>query len=119
MNPADVSDQDPFESWLTDMNDAMERLKVLEPPALAARMDLSAESLPLIEQWVLQTYEATADMQAASQAQRVDAVARYVGDCSAGVWADAGLSSARTARTPTTGCPSCATWPASVPPSVR
>jgi hypothetical protein len=72
--------RDEFESWLVDMDDALERFVDGLPREVSQRLDYTPSSLDALEGWILDRYESTDQMLAASQAATVDGLARYVGE---------------------------------------
>jgi hypothetical protein len=72
--------RDDFESWLVDMDDALERFIDALPQEVAQRLDYTPGSLDALEKWILDRYESTQQMLAASQATTVDGLARYIGE---------------------------------------
>jgi hypothetical protein len=77
MNQATRED---FESWLVDMDDALERFLDALPGEVSARLDYSPASLDVLEKWILDRYESTNQMLPASEATTVDGLARYIGE---------------------------------------
>jgi len=71
--------RDDFESWLVDMDDALERF-VDALPQEAQRLDFTPGSLDTLEKWILDRYESTDKMLAASEATTIDGLARYIGE---------------------------------------
>ena len=69
-----------FESWLVDMDDALERFVDALPQELAQRLDYTPGSLDALEKWILDRYASTDQMLASSQATTVDGLARYIGE---------------------------------------
>ncbi len=72
--------RDDFDSWLVDMDDALERFVDGLPEEVAQRLDYTPGSLDALEKWILDKYESTDQMLAASQATTVDGLARYIGE---------------------------------------
>jgi hypothetical protein len=72
--------RDEFESWLVDMDDALERFVDGLPREVSQRLDYTPSSLDALEGWILDRYESTDQMLAASQAATVDGLARYIGE---------------------------------------
>jgi hypothetical protein len=72
--------RDDFESWLVDMDDALERFVDALPQEVAQRLDFTPGSLDALEKWILDSYEGTPQMLAASSATTVDGLARYIGE---------------------------------------
>ena len=72
--------RDDFESWLVDMDDALERFIGKLPGEVGGQLDYSPESLDILEKWTLDNYESPEQMLPASEAESVDALARYVGE---------------------------------------
>ena len=72
--------RDDFESWLVDMDDALERFVDALPQEVAQRLDFTPGSLDALEEWILDRYESTDQMLVASEAATVDGLARYVGE---------------------------------------
>ena len=72
--------RDDFESWLVDMDDALERFFDALPSEVSERLDYSPASLDVLEKWILARYESTDHMLPASEATTVDGLARYIGE---------------------------------------
>jgi hypothetical protein len=72
--------RDDFESWLVDMDDAIERFVDGLPQEVAQRLDFTPGSLDALEKWILGRYESTDQMLAASEAAVIDGLARYIGE---------------------------------------
>jgi hypothetical protein len=76
----DTSARDLFEYWLIDMDDAIERVLERLPRDVAEKMDYSANSLDAIERYLLDKYGNSKEALKKSEAQLIDAMARYVGE---------------------------------------
>ncbi len=74
------TNRDDFESWLVDMDDALERFVDALPQELAQRLDFTPGSLDALEKWILDRYQSTHQMLGASEATTVDGLARYIGE---------------------------------------
>jgi len=72
--------RDDFESWLVDMDDALERFFDALPGEVSERLDYSPTSLDVLEKWILDRYESTDQMLPSSEATTVDGLARYIGE---------------------------------------
>ena len=72
--------REDFESWLVDMDDALERFCDSLPGEVSERLDYSPASLDVLEEWTLDRYESTDQMLSASEATTVDGLARYIGE---------------------------------------
>ena len=72
--------REDFESWLVDMDDALDRFFAVLPSEVCERLDYSPASLDILEKWILDRYESTDQMLPASEATTVDGLARYVGE---------------------------------------
>lgn len=73
------NEDDQFQVWLMDMSDAIERFRLSIPADVAARLDLSPESLTVLEEFLLASYRTVDDVKRQSEAKLVDGMARYVG----------------------------------------
>ncbi|QKG85966.1 hypothetical protein GXN76_08230 [Kroppenstedtia pulmonis] len=73
-------DQDSFEFWLMDMDDAIERLFSLLPSEVTGHLDYSEYSLNHIEKWILDQYMDTNSIIEKSEKMTLDGLARYVGE---------------------------------------
>jgi len=69
-----------FESWLVDMDDALERFFDALPQEITDRLDFAPPSLDVLEKWILARFESTDQMLPASEAATVDGLARYIGE---------------------------------------
>lgn len=72
--------QDEFEHWLFEMDDRLDELISFLPSEAASRMDFSADSLSVIEAWLLNEYSSPVDLLKKSEKTVLDMVARYVGE---------------------------------------
>jgi len=77
--PIITTDDDRFQCWLIDMSDAIERFQRTLPVSLSRQLDLSPDSLGIIESIGLQKYASVEQAKQSSEAQYVDGMARYVG----------------------------------------
>jgi hypothetical protein len=73
-------DEDRFQAWLTEMSDAIERLRRSIPADVAVRLDFSGDSLSAIEQFALARFPNIKDIKRRREADVVDGMARYVGE---------------------------------------
>jgi hypothetical protein len=71
--------RDDFEVWLMDMDDAIDRFLDQVPPDVRLRLDFSAESLDVLEAWLLQRYPTLDALLEESEKNILDGAARYVG----------------------------------------
>ncbi|UYY57229.1 hypothetical protein [Sphingomonas sp. S2-65] len=76
----EVSDEDKFEYWLMDMDDAIARFSQLVPQDVAKSLNFEADSLPVLEGWLLDRYPDVASARAPSEAKVLDGAARYLGE---------------------------------------
>lgn len=72
-------EDDQFQVWLMNMNDAIDSFRQSIPTEVAARLDFSADSLSSIEGLALSNYNTIDDIKQLSEAKSVDGMARYVG----------------------------------------
>jgi hypothetical protein len=72
-------DDDSFEYWLMDMDDAIHRFIGGYPVGDRQRFDYSSASLDFLERWLLNQYQSIEAMRQQDQAAMVDGAARYVG----------------------------------------
>ena len=77
---SDYSSDDRFQFWLMEMDDAIDRFVQSAPTELRERLDRSAASLDVLEDWVLARYKSPADTRPAHEAQFLDGAARYLGE---------------------------------------
>ena len=63
-----------------EMDDAISEFRRASPKSLADQLDFTPDSLNVIEAHVLKTYANVAEAKAPTEAKRVDAMARYVGE---------------------------------------
>jgi hypothetical protein len=75
-----TNENDQFQLWLVDMNDAIERFRKSVPPDLAARLDFPPGPLCDAEGHALAKYPTAGDIKQPSEAAVVDGVARYGGE---------------------------------------
>lgn len=75
-----TKEQDQFEFWLMDMDDAIDRFLHSIPAELVSRLDFSDQSLKALEDFVLKTYPDVEAIKKSGEAQMVDGMARYVGE---------------------------------------
>ena len=71
---------DQFQAWLMEMDDAIATYRRSLPKSLADKLDFSPDSLGVMEAHVLATYENVSQAKASTEAKRLDAMARYVGE---------------------------------------
>jgi hypothetical protein len=71
--------RDRFELWLMDMDDALERF-MDQVPEVREKLDYSAESLDVLEKWLLERYPTFEAIIADSEKDMLDGMARYVGE---------------------------------------
>ena len=76
----EVKAREDFEYWLADMDDALERFLDSLPNEVSERLDYSPASLDVLERWILDRYASTDQMLPASEATKVDGLARYIGE---------------------------------------
>ena len=74
------STREELDSWLVDMDDALEHFFDALPGEVSKRLDYSPASLDVLEKWILGRYESTDQMLPASEATTVDGLARYIGE---------------------------------------
>lgn len=72
--------EDLFEFWLIEMDDALDRFFGELPEGIRQDMDYSPESLQILEAWLLGKYSDTTMMLPVSESKLVDGVARYTGE---------------------------------------
>lgn len=75
-----LENEDFFEFWLMDMDNALDSLFSILPDRTRRCMDYSPQSLQILEEWLLDKYSDTIMMLPASESKMVDGVARYVGE---------------------------------------
>lgn len=69
-----------FEHWLFEMDDRLEEFVSVLPSTLSTQMDYSADSLSLLEEWLLTKYGSVDEILKESEKQMLDMLARYVGE---------------------------------------
>lgn len=74
------NEEDLFQYWLIDMDDAIERFRDSLPANIAEQLDFTPDSLNVIEAYILERYAAFDDIKKPSEAYAADAMARYVGE---------------------------------------
>jgi hypothetical protein len=72
--------EDDFQVWLIDMDDALERFLESLPPGLAAKLDFSPASLSALEAFILDKYPSSDAMLKPAESRVVDGLARYIGE---------------------------------------
>ncbi|QEI09308.1 hypothetical protein FXN63_13600 [Pigmentiphaga aceris] len=72
--------EDQFELWLMDMDDALERFHATVPGESAEKLDFSADSLKNVEAFILRSYERVEDLRKPSEVLVWDGLTRYVGE---------------------------------------
>ncbi|MGI2035626.1 hypothetical protein ACRQ1B_24920 [Rhizobium panacihumi] len=75
-----TEEQDQFEFWLMDMDDAIENFRRSIPAELASRLDFSDESLKILESFVLEIYPDVETIKQSGEAKMIDGMSRYVGE---------------------------------------
>lgn len=75
-----LSTRDDFEHWLFVMDDALDAFFQQFNKPEQIRLDFSLESLERVEAWLLEHYADTKVMLAESESEKVDGVARYIGE---------------------------------------
>lgn len=73
-----VTSRDDFETWLFDMDDALEEFRELVPGTID--LDNSVESLDPLEAWLLGQFDSPSAMLAAEAGPILDGSARYLGE---------------------------------------
>jgi hypothetical protein len=90
MNTQLIENNDKFEYWLMDMDDALIRFVDTLPTEIKAQIDFSPESLVVLEAWLLSKYSDTDKIMLMTESKVVDGAARYVGEvfrrCLGGKW---------------------------------
>jgi hypothetical protein len=74
------STRDDFEHWLFEMDDRLEEFVGVLPTDISSKMDYSAESLSVLEGWLMTQYESVNDILKESEKPMLDMVTRYVGE---------------------------------------
>lgn len=77
---SDYSNEDRFQFWLTDMDEAIERFVQSAPERTRSRLNHSAQSLDALEEWVLSKYPSPEQARPLSEASFIDGAARYFGE---------------------------------------
>lgn len=72
--------EEQFQYWLVDMDDAIERFISLFPQSEQVKLDFTRESLAIVEEWILARYSDMSEVLRKSEAATVDGAARYVGE---------------------------------------
>jgi len=72
--------RDDFEVWLADMDDALERFKDQLPDDVRSRLDYSADSLDVVESWILSHYQDNLELLDRKESTSLDGLSRYVGE---------------------------------------
>ncbi len=74
-----TNEDDQFQIWLMDMEEAIERFRQGIAADIAIRLDFSPESLSAVEEFALGKYSGIEVAKSQSEAQTLDGMARYVG----------------------------------------
>lgn len=69
-----------FQYWLANMDDALDEFISSAPVGVREKLDLSANSLNVLEQLVLDRYKSPAETKPSSEAKFLDGAARYFGE---------------------------------------
>lgn len=69
-----------FQYWLANMDDALDEFISSAPVGVREKLDLSANSLNVLEQLVLDRYKSPAEAKPPNEAKFVDGAARYFGE---------------------------------------
>ena len=77
---SETSDQDKFQAWLFEMDNALDRFLQSFPAEVATKLDFSQESLNELEALVLKRYGHIDETRPSSEARFLDGAARYVGE---------------------------------------
>ena len=80
MNHLKQKSRENFEYWLASMDEFLEEFATEFSEEEQNLLDYSAESLEIVEKWILSNYKDTAAMLKASESQRINQVACYVGE---------------------------------------
>jgi hypothetical protein len=72
--------RDDFESWLIEMDCALDRFYSSVPSALRSKLDLSKGSLDDLEDWLLKRYSSHEELLKPSELASLDGVSRYIGE---------------------------------------
>jgi hypothetical protein len=74
-----MNDED-FQCWLAHMDEALNWFRSEIALEVALDLDLSPESLNVLEKWTLSKYDSTDAMLESNQSRIVDALGRYIGE---------------------------------------
>lgn len=80
MSMQTLGNEDLFEFWLMDMDEALSRFFDVLPEGMRQGMDYSPDSLQVLEAWLLIKYSDTDVMLLTSESKLVDGAARYIGE---------------------------------------
>lgn len=72
--------RDDFEHWLFEMDDRLEQFLRDLPTHIGSKMDYSAESLSVLEDWLMTRYQSVNDILKESEKLMLDMLSRYVGE---------------------------------------
>jgi hypothetical protein len=75
-----VNEDDEFEFWLIEMDDALEEFLRTLPESMRTKMGYTRESLNLLEAWILDKFASPEQLLEDSNAHVLDGLARYVGE---------------------------------------
>jgi hypothetical protein len=73
-------EREQFEAWLAVMDQRLRDFERELPPAVASRLDGSADSLDALESWLLDRYDSPESMRADGEWGRVNGASRYLGE---------------------------------------
>ncbi|WP_437192851.1 hypothetical protein [Planctomicrobium sp. SH527] len=72
--------RDHFEFWLFEMDDCLAEFICSLPTDISAKLDYSADSLSILETWLLSQYENVHEILKDPEKLTLDMAARYVGE---------------------------------------
>ena len=72
------SQQDNFETWLVEMDFALDRFLPVVEKDMSSNMDYSIDSLKVLESWIKKHYQSPKDIK--TETAHLDGCARYVGE---------------------------------------
>ena len=76
----EIDSAEQFEYWLAHMDDALAEFFARLPDGMRDKLDGSAASLDVLEQWLLERYPSPAEIMADSELPILDGASRYVGE---------------------------------------
>jgi len=75
-----IKSQEEFQDWLEKMDTSINQFKAKLPSEVADKLDFSKESLQVLEDWLLESYETVLELKADNNYVIIDGARRYIGE---------------------------------------